>query len=111
MKDSHREPGNPEPKLRSEEARRRRRLRRKKDFKGLRLYPVILRSGDKKKQFWRVTKPRIGGGRSVKTYANRHEAETAFDIAYVQAKNYGVGSFALNDVQLAQAREAYRNPR
>jgi hypothetical protein len=108
MKDSPQETGNSEPKPRGEEARRRRRLRRNKDFKGLKLYPVMLRVGDKKKQFWRVTKPRVGGGRSVKTYANQDEAETAFDIAYIQAKNHGVGSFALNDVQLVEAREAYR---
>jgi hypothetical protein len=95
MKDSPEETGNSEPKSRGKEARRRRRERRNKDFKGLKLYPVMLRVGDKKEQFWRMTKPRVGGGRSVKTYANRHEAETAFDIAYVQAKNYGVGSLCL----------------
>jgi hypothetical protein len=108
MKDSPNQTGNSDPKPRGEEARRRRRLRRNKDFKGLKLYPVMLRVGDKKKQFWRVTKPRVGGGRTVKTYANQDEAETAFDIAYTQAKNHGVGSFVLNDVQVVEAREAYR---
>jgi hypothetical protein len=97
-----------EPKARGEEARRRRRLRRNRDFKGLKLYPVMLRVGEKKKQFWRVTKPKAGGGRSVKTYSNRDEAETAFDLAHTQAKNYGVESFVLTDVQLFDAREAYR---
>jgi integrase len=55
-----------------------------------------------------VTKPRAGGGRTIKTYSNQKEAETVFDIAYLQAKNYGLGSFALNDVQLIDAREAYQ---
>src|SRR5215831_10693511 len=50
-----------------------------KKFRGLKLYPVLLRLGDKKKRFWRVTKPRVGGGRTMKTYANQDEAETAFD--------------------------------
>jgi integrase len=108
MKDSPAETGNSEPKPHSEEAKRRRRERRNKNFKGLKLYPVMLRVGDKKKQFWRVTKPRIGGGRTVKTYADQNEAETAFDIAYTQAKNHGISSFALSDVQLVEAREAYR---
>jgi integrase len=108
MKDSPQQTGNSEPKPRGEEARRRRRERRNKDFKGLKLYPVNLQAGDKKKQFWRVTKPKVGGGRSVKTYASQDEAETAFDIAYTQAKNHGVGSFALSDMQLVEAREAYR---
>jgi integrase len=108
MKDSPQQTGNSEPKSRGEEARRRRCERRNKDFKGLKLYPVMLRVGDKKKQFWRVTKPRVGGGRTLKTYADRNEAETAFDIAYIQAKNHGIGSFALSDVQLVEAREAYR---
>jgi integrase len=104
MNDSPNQSENSEPKPRSEEARRRRRERRNKDFKGLKLFPVMLR----KKQFWRVTKPQVGGGRTVRSYANRDEAETAFDIAYTQAKNHGIGSFALNDVQLVEAREAYR---
>jgi hypothetical protein len=97
-----------EPKSRGKEARRKRRERRNRDFKGLKLYPVMLRVGEKKKQFWRVTKPKVGGGRTVKTYANQDEAETAFDLAYAQAKNYGLGSFVLNDVQLIDAREAYQ---
>ena len=100
--------GNSDPQPRGEEAKRRRRERRNKDFKGLKLFPVLIRVGDKKRRFWRVTKPRVGGGRTVKTYASRDEAETVFDIAYTQAKNYGVGSFVLNDVQLVEAREAYR---
>ena len=97
-----------ELKSRSQEARNRRRIRRNKDFKGLKLYPVMLRVGEKKKQFWRVTKPRASGGRTVKTYASQDEAETAFDLAYTQAKNYGLGSFVLNDGQLFDAREAYQ---
>ena len=84
--------GNSDPQPRGEEAKRRRRERRNKDFKGLKLFPVLIRVGDKKRRFWRVTKPRVGGGRTVKTYASRDEAETVFDIAYTQAKNYGVGS-------------------
>jgi hypothetical protein len=108
MNDSPNQTENSEPKPHSEEARRRRRERRNKDFKGLKLYPVTLRVGDKKKRFWRVTKPQIGGGRTVKTYADQDEAEAAFDIAHTQAKNYGIGSFGLNDVQLVEAREAYR---
>lgn len=98
----------PEPKPRAEEARNRRRLRRNRDFKGLKLYPVILRVGNKKEQFWRVTKPRAGGGRTIRTYSNREEAETAFDLAYIQAKNSGLGSFVLTDIQLMDAREAYQ---
>ena len=69
---------------------------------------MLLRVGDNKKRFWRVTKPKPGGGRTIKTYADQDEAETAFDIAYTQAKNRGIGSFPLNDVQLVEAREAYR---
>src|SRR5215471_6238424 len=95
----------PEPKPRAEEARNRRRLRRNRDFKGLKLYPVVLRVGNKKKQFWRVTKPRVGGGRTIRTYSNREEAETAFDLAYIQAKNSGLGSFVLTDIQLMDARQ------
>ena len=98
----------PEQKLPSEEARRRRRQRRNREFKGLKIFPVLLKVGAKKKQFWRVTKPRVGGGRTIKTYSSQKEAETAFDIAYLQAKNYGLGSFALSDVQLIDAREAYQ---
>jgi hypothetical protein len=108
MNDSPDQTRNSEPKPRSEEARRKRHERRNKDFKGLKLYPVMLRVGDQKKQFWRVTKLQIGGGRTVKNYAKRDEAETAFDIAYTQAKNHGIGSFALSDIQLVEAREAYR---
>src|SRR5215472_17511119 len=108
MNDCSAETGNSDPKPRGEEARRRRRERRNKDFRGLKLYPVLLRVGDKKKRFWRVTKPRVGGGRTMKTYANQDEAQTAFDVAYIHAKNHGIGSFALNDVQLVEAREAYR---
>jgi hypothetical protein len=89
MNDSPNQTENSEAKARGEEARRRRRERRNRDFKGLKLYPVMLRVGEKKKQFWRVTKPKVGGGRTVKTYANQDEAETAFDLAYAQAKNYG----------------------
>jgi hypothetical protein len=108
MNDSPNQTENSEAKARGEEARRRRRERRNRDIKGLKLYPVMLRVGEKKKQFWRVTKPKVGGGRTVKTYANQDEAETAFDLAYAQAKNYGLGSFVLNDMQLIDAREAYQ---
>src|SRR5215469_3619850 len=101
MRDQERQP-------RSEQARRRRRERRNKDFKNLKLYPVQLRSGDKKKQFWRLTKPKAGGGRTVVTYSSQDEAETAFDLAYTQARNYGLESFVLNEVQLIDAREAYQ---
>src|SRR6516225_10209257 len=68
----------------------------------------MLQTGEKKKQFWRVTKPLAGGGRTVKTYAQENEAQTAFDIAYLQAKNHGINSFVLSDVQLVQARQAFR---
>jgi hypothetical protein len=67
----------------------------------------MLRTGDKKKQFWRVTKPQTGGGRTVKTYSNRVAAETAFDFAYTQIANRGVKSFVLNKLQ---AVEAAKNP-
>ena len=98
----------PEQKPPSEQAQQRRRSRRNREFKGLKLYPVMLKVGAKKKQFWRLTKPKVGGGRTVKTYSSQKEAETAFDIAYLQAKNYGLGSFVLTDVQLFDAREAYQ---
>ena len=75
-----------------EEFRHRQRELRIKHFKNLKLYPVMLRVGDKKKHFWRVTKPRIGGGRSVKTYSNRYETEAAFDLAYAQVANRDIES-------------------
>ena len=76
----------------SEEFRHRQRELRIKHFENLKLYPVMLRVGDKKKHFWRVTKPRFGGGRSVKTYSNRYEVEAAFDLAPAQVANRDIES-------------------
>jgi len=108
MNDSPAEIGNSDPKPRGEEARRRRRERRNKEFRGLKLYPVLLRLGDKKKRFWRVTKPRVGGGRTMKTYANQDEAETAFDE--VQSVPVADFLYAINIILSPRSASASMEP-
>jgi integrase len=58
--------------------------------------------------FWRVTVPKLGGGRERKTFRERQDAQTFFDTAKIQQENYGTAALSISDGLRVEATECSR---
>jgi integrase len=72
-------------------------------IRNLKLYPVVI--GGKTR--YRVTSPLPGGGRKVKTYTDKGEAQSAYELACVEALNYGASAFSLPEDLRRDAQRAH----
>lgn len=55
--------------------------------------------------FWRVTVPRLGGGRDRRTFKDRAEAQSFLDVAKIQQENYGTASLSITEALRVEAIE------
>jgi integrase len=49
------------------------------------------------KRFWQVVSPKLGGGRHRRTFKDRIEAQTYFDLAKTQLQNFGTAAMSISD--------------
>jgi integrase len=55
------------------------------------------------KRFWQVTTPKLGGGRNRRTFKDRSEAQTYYDLAKIQVQNFGAAAMSISDALRAEA--------
>ena len=55
------------------------------------------------KRYWQVTAPKLGGGRNRKTFKDRKEAETYYDLAKIQIQNFGSAAMSISDALRSEA--------
>ena len=55
------------------------------------------------KRYWQVTAPKLGGGRNRRTFKDRKEAETYYDLAKIQIQNFGAAAMSISDALRAEA--------
>lgn len=55
------------------------------------------------KRFWQVVSPKLGGGRQRRTFKDRQEAQTYFDLAKTQLQNFGTAAMSISDALRAEA--------
>lgn len=60
------------------------------------------------KLFWQVTVPKLGGGRERRTFKERAAAQTFFDLAKVQQKNFGTAAMSISEALRVEAVECDR---
>jgi integrase len=65
----------------------------------LKLAPVQVNG----KRYWQVTAPKLGGGRNRRTFKDRKEAETYYDLAKIQVQNFGAAAMSISDALRAEA--------
>jgi integrase len=57
----------------------------------------------KGKRYWQVIGPKFGGGRNRRTFKDRKEAQTYYDLAKIQIQNFGAAAMSISDALRAEA--------
>jgi integrase len=65
----------------------------------LKLAPVKIKG----KQYWQVIAPKFGGGRNRRTFKDRKEAQTYYDLAKIQIQNFGAAAMSISDALRTEA--------
>lgn len=60
------------------------------------------------KLFWQVTVPKLGGGRERRTFKERADAQTFFELSKVQHTNHGTAAFSISEALRVEAMECER---
>ncbi|MEQ1861826.1 MAG: hypothetical protein ABMA13_18055 [Chthoniobacteraceae bacterium] len=55
--------------------------------------------------FWRVTVPRLAGGRERRTFKSHEEAQTFFDLCQVEQRNHGTAALSISEGLRVEAVE------
>src|SRR4029453_9539216 len=57
----------------------------------------------KGKRYWQVIGPKFGGGRNRRTFKDRKEAQTYYDLTKIQIQNFGAAAMSISDALRAEA--------
>jgi integrase len=55
------------------------------------------------KRYWQVISPKLGGGRNRRTFKDRTEAQTYYDLAKIQVQNFGAAAMSISDALRTEA--------
>jgi integrase len=76
---------------------------RKDKVKNLSIYKNVVNG----KVYWRVTTPKVGGGRHILNFNSYADAKAAYDRALARIKESGLHAFEMSEEDRLDARQAY----